>query len=464
MEHGLMHRAPGPGPTAVALLVVGMLLALPGRWSAQDRAGAVEWMWSGGVTARAATIKARLRGSAAEVSLLYGRQPGPGDVSSQRAAAAKRPGPGGVVSFELRDLAPDTPYFFAIDTARARSATGEFRTHAEGPMSFAFAMSACAGGHLLSSVSNHRVFAAIESRRPLFFLHMGDLHYSNIGRNEIGAFARAYDRVLTQPRQASLFRRVPILYVWDDHDYGPNDSDRTSPSREASRAAYAEHVPHYPLTTENGRVTTIQQEVTVGRVRFIVTDLRSERDPVGTPDGPDKSLLGERQRAWLDASLTRAAADGSALVFWVNTLPWITREGDPSHGWQPYAWERRWLADRIEALGLTRRLVVLSGDAHMLAIDDGRHSNYSSSARPGSAGFPVFHAAPLDRSPSLKGGPYSHGVSARNHQFGWVDVQDDGRELRVTLSGHDADGAEVRGMRLRLVCRERTCEASPGSE
>jgi phosphodiesterase/alkaline phosphatase D-like protein len=444
---------------ALAAVLIGVLLTLGGRIGAQDRPGAVEWMWSGGVTARAATIKARVRGSAGEVFLLYGTQPALRDDSSRRVAA--RAHPGGLVSFELRDLAPDTPYFYAIDAGEGRSASGEFRTHAEGPMSFAFAMSACAGGHLFSSVSNAPVFSVIESRRPLFFLHMGDLHYSNIGRNEVSAFARAYDRVLTQPRQASLFRRVPILYVWDDHDYGPDDSDRTSPSREASRAAYAEHVPHYPLVTEEGRVTTIQQEATVGRVRFLVTDLRSERDPVGQPDGPDKSLLGARQRAWFDEALTRAAADDVPLVFWVNTLPWITREGDRSHGWEPYAWERRWLADRIEALGLTRRLVVLSGDAHMLAIDDGRHSNYSSTARPGVAGFPVFHAAPLDRSPSLKGGPYSRGASARNHQFGWVEVRDDGREVRVTLSGHDAEGAEVRGMRLRLGCREGACAAEP---
>jgi hypothetical protein len=65
----------------------------------------------------------------------------------------------------------------------------------------------------------------------------------NISRNDFQAFSRAYDTVLGQPRQASLHRRVPIAYVWDDHDFGPNDTDRLAPSRAAARHAYDAFVP-----------------------------------------------------------------------------------------------------------------------------------------------------------------------------------------------------------------------------
>jgi hypothetical protein len=51
--------------------------------------------------------------------------------------------------------------------------------------------------------------------------------------------------------------------------------------------------------------------------------------------------------------------------------------------------------DLIQALGLSSRMLMIAGDAHMLAFDDGSNS-------PG--GIPVFHAAALDAKPTSKGG------------------------------------------------------------
>jgi hypothetical protein len=80
---------------------------------------------------------------------------------------------------------------------------------------------------------------------------------------------------------------------------------------------------------------------------------------------------------------------------------------------------------------------MVSGDAHMLAIDDGSNNRFSTS---GAAGFPVFQAAPLDRPASVKGGPYSEGVSARPGQYGLIDIADDGTTVDVTLTGRTWDG------------------------
>jgi phosphodiesterase/alkaline phosphatase D-like protein len=417
----------------------------------------VQWVWSGGVTARTVVVKAKVLGTPSDLFLGY-------DIERQFRAPRRTPletsaraDGDGIATFNVDGLAPNTRYYYAVSDGPTQIATGEFHTFGDGPTSFAFAASACGGGNMFSAFSNHPIYTELENRRPLFFLHMGDLHYSNIGRNDVRLFQRAYDRVLAQRRQASLYRHVPIAYVWDDHDFGPNDSDRTAEGRAASRAAYDQYVPHYPLALEGGEVTTIQQAFTVGRVRFIMSDLRSERDPIDQPDGPDKSMLGLPQRRWLDEAFARAAADDAALVFWVSTVPWITRQGSKEDGWESYSWERQWVADRIEAHGLTRRLVVLAGDAHMVAIDDGSHSNYASGATPGEPAFPVFQAAPLDRAATLKGGPYSHGPSLKSNQFGWIEVEDRDGELRVTLSGRDAGGRQLPGLRLRLVCRARAC-------
>ncbi|MGE3843605.1 MAG: alkaline phosphatase D family protein [Vicinamibacterales bacterium] len=431
--------------------------ALSSLVRAQTAASAA-WVWTGAVTATSAIVKARIVGTPNDLHLQVDADEQLSRATRFPISASMSPPGSGLATFVADGLSPDTRYFYALADGDRRLIAGEFRTFAGRAMSFKFAAASCAGGNMFSSISNHQIFSIIEARKPLFMLHMGDMHYSNIGRNDIRAFRRAYDAVLTQPRQAALFRRTPIVYMWDDHDYGPDDSDRTSPARVASRRAYAETVPHYPLVLDNGNVTTIQQEFTGGRIRFIASDLRSERDPTPLPDGPNKSSLGAAQRERLFAAVQRAVDDGVPLVFWVSSVPWITRTGSPQDGWQPFAWERQAVSDRLDALGLTHRIVMLSGDAHMVAIDDGTNSNYASRARPGERGFAVLQASPLDRSPSIKGGPYSHGVSDINHQFGWVEVDDDGETVQVTLSGLDRSGRQIRGMRLQLRCRNGVCE------
>jgi hypothetical protein len=83
---------------------------------------------------------------------------------------------------------------------------------------------------------------------------------------------------------------------------------------------------------------------------------------------------------------------------------------------------------------------MLSGDAHMLAIDNGSHSDYSGT---GKAGFPVMHAAALDRPGGEKGGPYSEGAYPGAGQYGTMAVHDGRRRLRVVLSGRDYRGTEI---------------------
>jgi hypothetical protein len=73
---------------------------------------------------------------------------------------------------------------------------------------------------------------------------------------------------------------------------------------------------------------------------------------------------------------------------------------------------------------------MLSGDAHMLAIDDGTNNTFAGGKR----GFPVFHSASLDSRPSQKGGTYSIGTEdgqpgkgvAGKRQYGVMEVTYDG--------------------------------------
>ncbi|KAI9918479.1 hypothetical protein PsorP6_012007 [Peronosclerospora sorghi] len=273
--------------------------------------------------------------------------------------------------------------------------------------------------------SNPKVFEAIKNEKPLFFIHTGDLHYHNLEENNVAAFRDAYNSMFTSPAgQAMLAMHVPFAYMWDDHDFGPDNSDATARGRNASVQAYREYVPHYPLLGGRSRSNTVHQAFTIGRVRYLLTDLRSARTPNAARAAPTKTVLGKKQKAWFKSELLRASGDRDVrLIVWVNTMPWI----DDERKWGHFVHEQQELVHFIKGQGLNKwvPIVIISGDAHMLAVDDGRHS-------PGN--LTVFHAAALGRPGSIKGGPYSHGAYPGSGQYAVMDITDEGdRGHRVCL-------------------------------
>jgi hypothetical protein len=118
-------------------------------------------------------------------------------------------------------------------------------------------------------------------------------------------------------------------------------------------------------------------------------------------------------------------------VVWVNPDPWLAPDRPSSDTWAGFAQERRVIADTI-AEHEVDNLLMVSGDAHMLAFDDGTNTDYSTSQ---SGGFPLFHAAATDRPGSVKGGPYTGEVLPGGGQFGTVAVRDDGTTIQATLTG-----------------------------
>jgi phosphodiesterase/alkaline phosphatase D-like protein len=398
-------------PVRIVALQFGLLLLQPSLLSA-----GVDFVWSGAVTPTSVRIKAKITDEGAVVRVAYSNSNELTGLTFSSPDTASLAVNYRVIDASLSDLAPGTTYYYALeqDGMLDTLKRGQFTTfHEFGAGIFTIALGSCA-----ATGSSHAAFQTIRGHNPLMILHMGDFHYQNIAVDDRDVFRAAYDVVLASPNQSALYRSTAIDYVWDDHDYGPNNSDSTAPGRTASRQTYQEYVPHYPLVAGTGDVP-IYHSFTIGRVAFIVTDSRSARSPASATDDAAKTMLGADQKAWFKQELL--SLEGAyPIKVWVNTLPWIGTTGDD--GWHLYTNERRELADFIKDEQITG-LCMVSGDAHMLAIDDGTNSDY---ATDGGAGFPVFHAAALDQSGSVKGGPYSHGAYPGRGQFGLMTVLDSG--------------------------------------
>lgn len=336
--------------------------------------------------------------------------------------------------FQLTGLSSNTSYTCRIVkegvTVKGFS-TGSFRTAPSGNASFTVALS----GDALSD-SNTVVYDSILASGALWFQHLGDMHYENIATNSPSLYNAAYDVVLNS-RFGRMVRGMPTTYVWDDHDYGPNDSDSTHVGRAAAASTYRDRVPSHPLVLSSG---AIYYSYIVGRVRFVVTDLRHEASVKSATDNSSKSMMGATQKTWFKAELDAAVSAGQ-MVVWVCSR---TFGGVPTAGadhWGGFTTERREIADYIKA-NCHGRVVVVSADRHALDIDDGTNHDFATG---GGEPIKTFQCAALDQ-PSQQtygGATYSQGGIAANGQFGTMEVVDSGgSSLNITWRGFNSSGVQ----------------------
>ena len=343
-----------------------------------------------------------------------------------------------LVKFSVENLSPNTKYYVRITNSNdiaIDNYVGSFRTTSAGAHNFKFGFASCSWSNS-EAASNQEIYDNIANKALNneldFFFHLGDMHYRDITVNNESLFQKAYDDVFSASRQNNCWKNLPMYYMWDDHDYGPNDADKNSPSRNAATAAFRRRVPSPSLANSSVNGAAYYSFIR-GRVRFIVTDLRSEREPKGlfsTNDSRQKPFS-DTQKNWFFNQMLLAKNSGQAIV-WINTKPWISSTADENvnppqikDDWGGYHAARLEIANFIQDNGLRDSLVVLSGDMHALAYDDGTSVNNYGNLR-------VCHAAPLDEQSRAKGGLYLLGPitadsgSGYSTQYGIIEVTDSG--------------------------------------
>lgn len=340
----------------------------------------------------------------------------------------------GVARFELSGLAANTQHYCAleINSVLQLSTIGQFKTLPVGASSFKIAIAGDA-----RTGSRADTFTRVLEQAPLLFIHLGDMHYENIDEARASRFRQAYRKVLASPTQAELYQRVPTVYVWDDHDYGANDADGSSVTRDTACEIYREQVPHLPLE-EAGPTGSIYHSFEIGRCVFIVMDQRSEASPKGSTDDAAKTMLGAAQKAWVKSVLSDVA-NASKLFVLICPRLWGGVATAGADHWGGFTTERTELCDYIQA-NCPGRVCVISADMHSLAIDDGTNHDFVTT---GSEPLPTFQVSPLDQGEpkSYGGGTYSEGKFNGDNQFGVMEVTDSGgATITVDWSGYDSAG------------------------
>lgn len=206
------------------------------------------------------------------------------------------------------------------------------------------------------------IFHAIHAQDPDLFLWLGDNIYYGLEGREWEDPGLMEDRWSKQRALASLqplLADTPHYAIWDDHDYGPNDSDREYVLRDFSLDLFTSYWPNPAAGLEGP--DGVFFSFRVGPVEFFLLDTRFDRQPNRTVDEDGaQPLLSERQWLWLFDGMRRSTADFKVVASGMQVLSTYHR----FETWNLFPSERKRLLDFLQRESIAG-VFFLSGDRHI---------------------------------------------------------------------------------------------------
>lgn len=259
----------------------------------------------------------------------------------------------------ITGLQPDTAYYYRVivngkqDKYLRDRPARRVRTAPVRPARFRVAFGSCAR---IQSEPEQPIWRAVEQYEPDLFFWLGDNIYGD--STTPATLVAEYQRQRFVPAFQPIGRQVPQLAIWDDHDFGLDNFDRTNPIRQTALQIFRQFWanPAYGLADAPG----VYFDYRYGGVDFFFLDGRYHRAPDEDPDTPDKEFLGRGQFEWLKRRLLASRAPFKILSCGSG---WSRFKGPGGDSWAAYQHERTRLFDFIRDNAISG-VVLLSGDTH----------------------------------------------------------------------------------------------------
>jgi alkaline phosphatase D len=291
----------------------------------------------------------------------------------------------------------------------------------------------------------HLGYPALETilkLRPDFFVGTGDnVYYDTPDKpraETIPELRQKWHEQFIQPRYKALFAKVPTYWMIDDHDYRIDDGDNSGdylPTPQQGRDMMLEQLPvaaHGDADALTYRTHRVSRDLQVW-----FPENRMYRTDNATPEGPEKTIWGVEQKAWLKKTLAESEAKFKLLI---SPTPMIgpddKRKTDNHTNHGGFRHERDEFFAWLKETGLDQKhFYIVCGDRHWQY-----HSVHPSGIQEFSCGALIDQNSRLGRKPGdpastdpdgliqqpysqlTKGGGFLHiGVAEKKLTFTWYD-------------------------------------------
>lgn len=278
---------------------------------------------------------------------------------------------------------------------------------------------------------NYEIFTSITAKKPDFMLWTGDNTYlREVDWNTRSGVLRRYTHTRSLPEMQPLLASAHHYAMWDDHDFGPNDSDRAywfKPiTLEAFKLFWAN--PNY-IFNEGCTGTFFWNDC-----QFFLLDDRTYRTPNDLKT-VERTMLGQKQFDWLIDALSSSQASFKFVIIGGQVI-------NPLAVFETYATfgeERNRLIKAITDAKIPGVLFI-TGDRH--------HSIVHKLDRPGTYPLYDFTISPLTSGPAkplseeLAQSTVVDGTLVTERNFAMMQVSGPLKERVLKITVYDSKGTE----------------------
>jgi alkaline phosphatase D len=280
----------------------------------------------------------------------------------------------------------------------------------------------------------YQIFTNMATQSADFTVWLGDnFYYREPDWNSWTGIVNRNTYMRSTTEMQALFASSHNYFIWDDHDYGPNDSDKGFYNKEKTLEAYKLFFPNPTFGTEEmkGVISSFQW----ADADFFLLDNRWYRDP-NNLKAKDKTILGEKQLKWLFDNLVSSQATFKFVAMGGQFLS--TAGLYETYYGNGFENERQAIIDFIYEHNI-KNVIFLTGDVHFTEISvlkaDGKPTIWDLTFSPFTSG------------PNTKGDAFNNtlrvpGTLVMERNYGLIDVNGVNKERKIDIKCFNADNVE----------------------
>ena len=281
--------------------------------------------------------------------------------------------------------------------------------------------------------SDYQIFTSIYQQKPDVMLWLGDnVYYREPDWNTRTGMVHRYTHDRAIPELQPLLASTAQYAIWDDHDFGPDDSDGTWVHKNMAWEVFRDFWgnPTFGVNGQKGCTTMFD----FMDVDFFLLDNRYFRTPNYCKTCPGRSLLGKEQLQWFLAALAKSRAPFKVVAIGGQV---VTSSVSHETAFHFFPAERDTILDFIARENI-KGVIFLTGDKHFTEL----------SAMQNNAGNWVYD---LTTSPLTSGvNPteeantwHVKGTRTNQHNFSILRFSGPRTNRQLEIKNYDTNGKEL---------------------
>ncbi len=282
----------------------------------------------------------------------------------------------------------------------------------------------------------------IKDKNPDLWIWLGDLVYSN--SDDLKQHKKNFDILKNDANYQDFIRDIPVLGVWDDHDYGMSDGNKTNKHRDESKEIFLDFLDmdkDANVRKHKGLYDSWEIGKSSKKIKFYFLDNRYFKDELQKDEATQRrylpnnegTVLGEEQWAWLENEIKNSDASLNIFLSGLQIIP----DEHPYEKWGDFPNERKRFLGLLEKYKVKNPLI-LSGDRHFAELSEYTYIDFSDKVLELTAsGLTHSYEGVIERNSFRLGDLYD------GKNFGFIEIYWGGSKIMMKLFVYGINGDKI---------------------